>query len=63
MFLELILMFTVEWIIFDEFMELAFRWWSVWPILPVAMGVVGIFKFDWIVAIYDRFHKGHGGGW
>jgi hypothetical protein len=62
MFLEVILLFALEWFIFDEVMETAFSWWAVWPVVPLAMGVVGIFKFDWIVAIYDYFHKDYAGG-
>ncbi len=59
-FLEVILLFTLEWFIFDEAIWAAFRWWAVWPVIPLAMGVLGVFKFDWIVAVYDYFHKDFG---
>ena len=60
--MELILLFTVHWFVFEEFIEVAYRWWPVWPVIPLAMGVAGIFKFDWIVAVYDYFHKDYGAG-
>ncbi|MFH1730126.1 MAG: hypothetical protein ABIF82_00565 [Planctomycetota bacterium] len=36
--------------------------WPLWVAIPPVMGVAGIFFFDKVVAVYDRYHKDYTDG-
>ncbi len=52
LFLDFILFFFL-WIGDEELSAL----WMLYAAVPVVMGILGVFKFDAVVAVYDRINK------